>query len=165
MSASLAFQEFPKATTASALEQAKLAFRCLAFHGSDQSMISRQMAQIGHHSRRIRRLQPLHFCHGRLLLTEQQINYPASQNMDAWLAAVVQDVGVGAAGVFQGVCQDRQAIKGSVIVDGLGQRGGVGVSQERSRAMRVGLVGGAAAVVGDAQHGRQNGEYGQQHPP
>jgi hypothetical protein len=42
-------------------------------------------------------------------------------------STVVQDVGVGAAGVFQGVGQDRQAVKGSFLVDGYGQlrdRGG-----------------------------------------
>jgi hypothetical protein len=35
------------------------------------------------------------------------------------LAAVLQDVGVGAAGVFQGVGEDGQAVEGPFIVDGL----------------------------------------------
>src|SRR4051794_10278034 len=34
------------------------------------------------------------------------------------LAAVVQDVGVLATGFFKGVCQDRQAVEDSLIVDG-----------------------------------------------
>src|SRR5207237_847960 len=36
--------------------------------------------------------------------------------------AVVQDVRVGAAGVFQGVRQDRKAVEGALLVDALGQR-------------------------------------------
>jgi hypothetical protein len=34
---------------------------------------------------------------------------------------VLQDVGVGAAGIFQCVGQDRQAVEGAVVVDCLGQ--------------------------------------------
>jgi hypothetical protein len=35
---------------------------------------------------------------------------------------VVEDDGAGAAGVFLGVGQDRQALEGEVNVDGLGRR-------------------------------------------
>jgi hypothetical protein len=43
----------------------------------------------------------------------------------ARLAAVVQDVGVVAAGVFEGVGKDRQAVEGAVGVDRLGQSNNV----------------------------------------
>src|SRR5262249_4793655 len=39
------------------------------------------------------------------------------------LTAVAEDVGVGAAGLLQGVGQDGQAVAGSPVVDGLGQPG------------------------------------------
>jgi hypothetical protein len=39
------------------------------------------------------------------------------------LSAVIQDVLVGAAGIFEGVGQDRQAVEDAVVVDGLGKTG------------------------------------------
>jgi len=44
---------------------------------------------------------------GRLLLPQHQIDHPAASNMLARLAAVAEDVGVIAAGVFEGVGEDR----------------------------------------------------------
>jgi hypothetical protein len=41
------------------------------------------------------------------------------------LPAMVQDVGVVAAGVFEGVGEDGHSVKGAVVVDGLGQGGSV----------------------------------------
>jgi hypothetical protein len=43
--------------------------------------------------------------------------------MDAWLPAVVQDVLVRAAGVFQSVGQDGHAVEGAVGVNRLGDGG------------------------------------------
>jgi hypothetical protein len=45
--------------------------------------------------------------------------------MLARLPAVVQDIGIVAAGVFESVSKDGEAVEGSVIVDGLGQGGDV----------------------------------------
>ena len=42
--------------------------------------------------------------------------------MLVWLAAVIQDVGVMAAGVLEGVGEDGHMVKGAVGVDGPGQR-------------------------------------------
>ena len=38
-------------------------------------------------------------------------------------AAMSQNVGIGAAGIFQGIGQDRQAVEGAVGVYGLGETG------------------------------------------
>ena len=53
--------------------------------------------------------------------------------MFPWLAAVIEDVGVGATGVFEGVGEDRHAVEGTVGVnrggegnDGVGEPGGIG---------------------------------------
>jgi hypothetical protein len=43
--------------------------------------------------------------------------------MDTRLATMIQDVAVGAAGVFKGIGEDRQAVEGSFLVDRLGQLG------------------------------------------
>lgn len=40
--------------------------------------------------------------------------------MLAGLAAVIQDIGVGTAGFFEGVGKDGHSVEGTVIVDGLG---------------------------------------------
>src|SRR5438132_1130557 len=58
---------------------------------------------------------------GRLLLVEKQVHHPAATNMLARLPAMVQDVGVGAAGIFEGVAQDWHAVEGFVLVDRLGK--------------------------------------------
>ena len=60
-----------------------------------------------------------------LLLAKKQIHDPAPSDVLARLPAVVQDVGVVAAGVFEGVGEDGQAIEGTFVVDGLSQGGDV----------------------------------------
>ncbi len=52
-----------------------------------------------------------------LLFVQQQIDDPAAADVLAGLAAVIQNAGVGAAGFFQRVGQDRQAFEGAVVVD------------------------------------------------
>jgi hypothetical protein len=47
---------------------------------------------------------------------------------------MVQDVGVVAAGVFEGVGEDGQAVEGAVVVDGLGPGGDVRRSPGRRLA-------------------------------
>src|SRR5206468_720635 len=56
--------------------------------------------------------RPLMVTPGRSFLAEQQVHDPAAADVRAWAVQVAQDVGVGAAGVFQGVGQDRQAVEG-----------------------------------------------------
>ena len=56
-----------------------------------------------------------------LRLAEQQIDDPAAADMLARLTAMVQEVGVGAAGVFQGVSEDWKAVESTVLVDGFGK--------------------------------------------
>ncbi len=41
-----------------------------------------------------------------LVLFQEKIQYPASTDMVAWLPAMAQDVGVVAAGFFEGVGED-----------------------------------------------------------
>ena len=56
------------------------------------------------------------------------------------LPAVVEDVAIGAAGVFQRVGEDRQAVEGAVIVDGLGNGRGSRITPrgvERSGAKGI----------------------------
>jgi hypothetical protein len=43
--------------------------------------------------------------------------------MLSWLSAVIKDVGVGAAGFFEGIRQDRHSVKGTLIVDGVADHG------------------------------------------
>src|SRR5436309_412471 len=50
-------------------------------------------------------------------LAQQQVHDPAAADVCARLAAVGEDGGVGAAGVFEGVGQDRQVVEGAVVVD------------------------------------------------
>ena len=45
------------------------------------------------------------------------------------LAAMAENVGIGAAGFFEGVGKVRQAVKGSVIINGLGELGDGAVGQ------------------------------------
>src|SRR5437764_719330 len=51
---------------------------------------------------------------------ERGIQGPASPGVQARLAQVPQDSAVRAAGVFQGVREDRQVVKGPLLVDALG---------------------------------------------
>src|SRR5262249_12215567 len=54
-------------------------------------------------------------------LAQKEVEQPASLNVTAWLAAVVEDNGVLAPGVFQGIGEHRQAAEGPLVVDGPGQ--------------------------------------------
>jgi hypothetical protein len=53
----------------------------------------------------------------RLHIAQDQVQRPATPNMDSGLAAVAQDVGVVASGVFDGVGKNGQSVKSSLIVD------------------------------------------------
>jgi len=55
-----------------------------------------------------------------LLLAQEQIDYPTTSDMLPRLAAVGENVGVGAARFFKGVAQDGKNVKSSFLVDGLG---------------------------------------------
>jgi hypothetical protein len=78
-----------------------------------------------------------------LCFAEQQIHDPAAADMLARLPAVVQDVGIIAAGVFEGVGEDGQAVEGAVIVDALCQSDGVSCSPRKIR------VGGTKRIAGN----------------
>src|SRR5262245_58630925 len=56
-----------------------------------------------------------------LLLPEQQIHHPAAADVWTGAAAMGEDVGVLAAGVLKGVGEDRQAVKGTVVVSPPGE--------------------------------------------
>jgi hypothetical protein len=58
---------------------------------------------------------------GSSTFAQQQIHNPATANVLAGLAAVIQNVGVGAAGFFEGVGQDRQSVKCTLVINLLGQ--------------------------------------------
>src|SRR5262249_19486325 len=83
-----------------------------------------------------------------LRLAEDQVHDPAAADVLAALAAVGEDVGVGAAGVLEGVGQDRQVMEGPLVVDAAGdgrdgavvprQPGGVDSDgTERERAEQI----------------------------
>jgi hypothetical protein len=55
------------------------------------------------------------------LLAQDRIDDPAAADVRSWTAAVVEDSGSGAAGVFQGVGQDRQAVERASLVEFLGK--------------------------------------------
>src|ERR1700722_18901974 len=55
------------------------------------------------------------------LLAKQGVQRPASTDVHSRLAAMSEDGGVVAPGVFEGVGQHWQAVKGPVVVDRLGQ--------------------------------------------
>ncbi len=50
-------------------------------------------------------------------LAEEEINDPAAADVRPWTAAVFQDGGVGAAGVFEGVGEKGKAVEGMLVVD------------------------------------------------
>src|SRR5262249_41104735 len=56
-----------------------------------------------------------------LRLPEDKIDSPAATDMGTGTPAMGQDVLVPAAGILQGIGQDRQSVEGPVVVDGLGQ--------------------------------------------
>jgi hypothetical protein len=49
---------------------------------------------------------------------DAKIDDPASTDMLPRLPAVAQNIGIGAAGLFKSIGQDRQPVEGSVRVDG-----------------------------------------------
>src|SRR5438105_1908774 len=53
---------------------------------------------------------------GILRLVEEAIEHPAAAHVDARAAAVAQDALVGAAGLLQGVGQERQPLEGPLLV-------------------------------------------------
>src|SRR5262245_45063945 len=62
-------------------------------------------------------------------LAQQGVDNPAASHMLSGLAAMVQDVGVVATSILQGVCKysetvvfERPRRKGAIVVGGLGQR-------------------------------------------
>src|SRR5262249_22250587 len=65
-------------------------------------------------------------CPCRSFLAENQINDPAAPHMFCWLAAVVQNVGVGAACLFESIGKNGHSVKGFFIIDGLSESGHVG---------------------------------------
>src|SRR4051794_20843562 len=54
---------------------------------------------------------------GELRLPQQEIDDPAAAHVFARLAAVVEDLGVGAASVFEGIGEDGEAVKGAIFVN------------------------------------------------
>src|SRR5262249_41611256 len=64
---------------------------------------------------------PVHDNPSAPLLPEQQVHDPTSADVLPARPTVAQDVRVGTTGDFQGVGQDRQAVEGTVLVDGLDQ--------------------------------------------
>src|SRR5262249_24915566 len=67
-----------------------------------------------------------------------QVHDPAAPHMLTAAAAVRQDLSVSATGVFQGIGQDRQAVEGTLVVDGLADLlyGAVVPGQNGSRRRR-----------------------------
>ena len=74
------------------------------------------------------------------LFAQDGVNDPAAPNMDTGLAAVVQDVGVGASSVFQGIAEDRHPIKSAVVVDGLGEGYNGGTEPCRMKGNRTKML-------------------------
>jgi hypothetical protein len=54
-----------------------------------------------------------------LLLSQNQIDDPAATDVFAGLTAVVEDVGVGAAGFFEGVGKHRETVESTLVIDTL----------------------------------------------
>src|SRR5262249_8102343 len=57
---------------------------------------------------------------------QDQIDDPAAADVLGPLAAVLEDVGTVAAGVFEGVGEDRHPLEAAVVVDGLSESDSVG---------------------------------------
>src|SRR5262249_47782208 len=57
----------------------------------------------------------------RLRLAEDEVHDPAAADVRPRPAAVVEEGGVGAAGDFQGVGEDGEALEGTFVIDALGQ--------------------------------------------
>ena len=60
-------------------------------------------------------------------LPQHQIHHPAATHMRAVAAAVGEDLGIGAAGFFEGIGEDGEAVEGAVGVDALGDLGDGGL--------------------------------------
>jgi hypothetical protein len=63
------------------------------------------------------------FSHHASTLAQNQIDDPAAADVRPFAAAVGEDFGVVATGVFQRVGEDREAVEGTVVVDCLGDAG------------------------------------------
>jgi hypothetical protein len=57
--------------------------------------------------------------HRLSLFAQNQINHPTTAHMLALLAAVVQDIGISAACLFEGIGEDGETIESTFAVDGL----------------------------------------------
>src|SRR5262245_47278682 len=77
---------------------------------------------------------------GGSFLPEDQVEGPAAADVRTGAAAVVEQVAAIAAGLFEGVGEDRQAVEGALLVYRTRQRPHVGSAPgrvERGRAERV----------------------------
>ena len=75
-----------------------------------------------------------------LIFSQDQIDDPAATDMLAGLLAMIEDVGIGAAGVFESVGEDGKKVEGAVGVDGLGHISHTRCSPgmvEPNRVMRI----------------------------
>lgn len=57
------------------------------------------------------------------LFSEYQINHPATTNMFPRLPAMSENLSAAAARFFQRIRQDGQPVKGTFLIDGVGQFG------------------------------------------
>jgi hypothetical protein len=73
-------------------------------------------------------------CHHASFLPENQVDDPAPADVRALPPAVAEDLLVSAPGVHQGVGQDRQAVEGSVLVDGAGEVEDIGRAPTRVKS-------------------------------
>ena len=55
------------------------------------------------------------------LLFQEHVDHITATQMFARLTAMLQDVGVGAPGVFQSIAQDRKSVISKLVVNGLGE--------------------------------------------
>ena len=69
------------------------------------------------------------------LLAQDQIYDPAAPDVNPRASAVPQDGGVLAPGLLQGIGQHRKSLKGSVIVDALGEGQNFGCLPRRVKKM------------------------------
>src|SRR5688572_10450744 len=65
-----------------------------------------------------------------LFFAQHEVHCPAASHVVAAGAAVCQEVGAGAAGLLQRVCQNWHVLKAALVVDGLGHGGDVGSAPE-----------------------------------
>src|SRR5262245_33122415 len=72
-----------------------------------------------------------------LLLAEQQVNRPAAADMLARLAAVIEEVTVLAACLFQSIGKDWQALESPLLVDALSKSAHSGSDPGRINSQRT----------------------------